>query len=497
MSLPRVAIVGRPNVGKSSLFNWLARRMIAVVDTLAGTTRDRMFYLLHERDRFFEIIDTGGIGIVDSDDLSDQIEAQIQMGIDEASVIAFVVDAKQGVMPLDRHVAEILRQVDKPKFLIINKADSEHIDVETAEFFKLGFNDVILTSTMTGRNRDALIDRMVNYLPPPAADEDETGETMSKEAELKLAIVGRRNVGKSTFLNALANEERVIVSEVAGTTRDCIDVRFEVDGKTLIAIDTPGVRKKKSLANDVEFYGLVRAQRSIRRADVVLMFFNASDTISRVDKKLVEEILANYKPCIFVVNKWDLAEDAGMTMEKWGEYLMHQFASVRHAPIAFITAKDKRNIRKLVNLAQSIFKQMHMRVSTGPLNRIVQEAIRNNPLPIRQNRVPRIYFATQVAIQPPTIVLKVNDPVLFDVGWRRYLLGVLQQQLPFSEVPIKLYLRAKDDTTFRGSRPDADPDGEVELTREDVLEMDGYDASYAEPTEGAVKVTDSSELPEG
>lgn len=497
MSLPRVAIVGRPNVGKSSLFNWLARRMIAVVDTLAGTTRDRMFYLLHEHDRFFEIIDTGGIGIVDSDDLSDQIEAQIQMGIDEASVIAFVVDAKQGVMPLDRHVAEILRQVDKPKFLIINKADSEHIDVETAEFFKLGFNDVILTSTMTGRNRDALIDKMVNYLPPPAADEDETGEIMSLEAELKLAIVGRRNVGKSTFLNALANEERVIVSEVAGTTRDCIDVRFEVDGKTLIAIDTPGVRKKKSLANDVEFYGLVRAQRSIRRADVVLMFFNATDTISRVDKKLVEEILANYKPCIFVVNKWDLAEESGMTMEKWGEYLMHQFASVRHAPIAFITAKDKRNIRKLVNLAQSIFKQMHMRVSTGPLNRIVQEAIRNNPLPLRQNRVPRIYFATQVAIQPPTIVLKVNDPVLFDVGWRRYLLGVLQQQLPFSEVPIKLYLRAKDDTTFRGARPDSATDGEMEVSHEDALEVDGYDARYAESTEGVVEVTDVTELPEG
>lgn len=494
MSLPRVAIVGRPNVGKSSLFNWLARRMIAVVDTLAGTTRDRMFYLLHERERFFEIIDTGGIGIVDSDDLSDQIEAQIDMGINEASVIAFVVDAKNGITPLDLHVAEILRHVDKPKFLVVNKADSENIDIETAEFFKLGFSDVILTSTTTGRNREALIDKMVSYLPPAAEDEDETGETMSKDAELKLAIVGRRNVGKSTFLNALANEERVIVSEVAGTTRDCIDVRFDVDGKTLIAIDTPGVRKKKSLANDVEFYGLVRAQRSIRRADVIFMFFNALDTISRVDKKLVEEILANYKPCIFVVNKWDAAEEAGMTMEKWAQYLMHEFASVRHAPIAFITAKDKKNIRKLVNLAQNIFKQMHMRVSTGPLNRIIQEAIRNNPPPIRQNRAPRIYFATQVAIQPPTIVLKVNDPVLFDVGWRRYLLGVLQQELPFSEVPIKLYLRAKDDTTFRSGRPDAGTEGEQPM--DDELESEGYDALYAEPAVIA-DGGDPNELPEG
>lgn len=490
MSLPRVAIVGRPNVGKSSLFNWLARRMIAVVDTLAGTTRDRMFYLLHERDRFFEIIDTGGIGIVDSDDLSEQIEAQIRMGINEAAVIAFVVDAHAGITPLDRHVAELLRQIDKPKFLIINKSDSDRSDLEIAEFFGLGIGDVVMTSTKTGRGREELLDKMAEHLPEPDPDEDITGEHMEKDAELKLAIVGRRNVGKSTFLNALANEERVIVSEVAGTTRDCIDVRFEVDGKTLIAIDTPGVRKKKSLANDVEFYGLVRAQRSIRRADVVLMFFNATDTISRVDKKLVEEILANYKPCIFVVNKWDLAEEAGMTMEKWGEYLIHEFGSVKHAPIAFVTAKEKRNIRKLVNLAQNIFKQMHMRVSTGPLNRIVQEAIRRNSPPIRQNKVPRVYFATQVATQPPTIVLKVNDPTLFDVGWRRYLLSVLQQELPFSEVPIKLYLRAKDDPGFRGMGRTAESPELVELEGDDAFE-EGYVESYSGAVEG-----DETDLPE-
>lgn len=488
MSLPRVAIVGRPNVGKSSLFNWLAGRMIAVVDTLAGTTRDRMFYLLHEQDRFFEIIDTGGIGIVDSDDLSEQIETQIRMGIDEAAAIAFVVDCQQGVTALDREVAELLRHVDKPKFLVINKCDSEKAELETAEFFSLGFDDVVMTSTQTGRNRQLLLEKMVDYLPPPDADEDITGEEMSKDAELKLAIVGRRNVGKSTFLNALAEEERVIVSEVAGTTRDCIDVRFEVDSKRLIAIDTPGVRKKKSLANDVEFYGLVRAQRSIRRADVVLMFFNAMDTISRVDKKLVEEIIANYKPCIFVVNKWDVAEEAGMTMEKWGEYLIHEFASVRHAPIAFVTAKEKRNVRKLVNLAQNIFKQMHMRVSTGPLNRIVQEAIRRNSPPIRQNKVPRVYFATQVATHPPTIVLKVNDPSLFDVGWRRYLLGVLQQELPFNEVPIKLYLRAKDDTGFRNFKPSAA--GPDDFVDSELLDNDM--SEYAAAANGS-----DHELPEG
>jgi len=265
---------------------------------------------------------------------------------------------------------------------------------------------------------------------------------------MRLAIVGRRNVGKSTFINQLAETDRVIVSEIAGTTRDSIDIRFEVDGRTFVAIDTPGVRKKKSLANDIEFYGLVRAQRSIRRADVVLMFFDATKTISKVDKQLVDEVSKHHKPCIFVVNKWDLALEEQMTIDKWGEYLVKTFASMRHVPIAVLTAKDGRNVRQLINLSQSVFKQSRTRMSTGKLNRALKIAIQKNVPPHRKNKRPKIYYATQVAVAPPTIVVKCNEPKLFDESWKRYLLGFLREVSPFQEVPIRMIMR---------SRTEADP----------------------------------------
>ncbi len=448
MSVPKVAIVGRPNVGKSSLLNWLAGKMISVVDPTAGVTRDRVTYLMHEEERYFELVDTGGMGIVDSDDLTDEIEEQIRVAIEEADLIVFVVDGQSGVVPLDIEVADRLRKIDKPKLLVVNKCDSPKTDAEVHEFRKLADAPLVIVSVKAKRNRDELLSAILRHLPPPAEVEQLEGETLSAEPELKLAIVGRRNTGKSTFINALAEAERVIVSEVPGTTRDSVDVRFDVDGKALIAIDTPGVRKKKSLASDIEFYGLVRARRSIRRADVVFMFFDSQETVSKVDKQLVEEISQNYKPCVFVVNKWDLADE--MTTEAWNKYLLDSFPSMRHVPIAFITAKENRNVRQLVNLAQSIFKQARTRVGTGEVNRVVRAAIVASPPPLRRNRRAKVFFATQVATEPPTIVLKCNDPILFDEAWKRYLLGVLREELPFKEVPIQLYFRTRrhaDDAT--------------------------------------------------
>ncbi|MGE0374160.1 MAG: ribosome biogenesis GTPase Der [Planctomycetaceae bacterium] len=471
MSVPAVVIVGRPNVGKSSLLNWLAGRFVCVVDPTAGVTRDRVTYLMHEQGRYFELVDTGGMGIEDVDNLTQDVERQIDVAIEQADMVLFVVDGKSGVAPLDRHVADRLRGLAIPKLLVVNKCDSTRLDDEIAEYYALigsgsglgetrgqdreqespastrpqsSSPEVVLTSVKAKRNRAELLQAILDHLPPAQEGEAAEGESLSAEPELKLAIVGRRNVGKSTFINALAQADRMIVSDVAGTTRDSVDIRFELDGKSFVAIDTPGVRKRKSLANDIEYYGLVRAKRSIRRADVVLMFFDAQSTISRVDKQLVDEIESHCKACIFVVNKWDQGKDAKMTMQKWSDYLIRNFPGMRHAPIAFITAKSGRNVKKLVNLAQSIYKQAQLRVSTGELNRIVRAAVQANAPRHKKNRRPKIYYATQVSTQPPTIVLKCNDPKLIDGHWKRFLLGVLREELPFHEVPIRVYFRGKD-----------------------------------------------------
>lgn len=475
MSVPKVVIVGRPNVGKSSLLNWLARKRISVVEPTAGVTRDRVTYLMHEGERYFELVDTGGIGVVDSDDLSADIERQIQTGIDEAELIVFVVDGAAGLVRLDRDVAERLRKLGKPVLLVVNKCDSPKLDHDASEFYQLLDASLVCTSVKGERNRDKLLAAILRLLPRAERSEPHEGQQLAGDPELKLAIVGRRNVGKSTFINALAQTERMIVSEIAGTTRDSVDVRFELDGKSFVAIDTPGVRKKKSLANDIEFYGLTRALRSVRRADVVLMFFDATETISMVDKQLVGEIAENHKPCIFVVNKWDEGQSADMTTEKWSNYLIETFGMMRFVPVAFITAKDEVNVKKLINLAQTIAKQARTRVPTARVNEVVQAAIARNQPPMRSNRTPRIYFATQVATEPPTIVLKCNDPKLIDKGWQRYLQGVLHDELPFAEVPIKVYYRSR--LSSAGGDENESEGTEIVLTGDQPIEIDPADIS--------------------
>jgi GTP-binding protein len=471
MSVPKVVIVGRPNVGKSSILNWLARKRISVVEPTAGVTRDRVTYLMHEGDRYFELVDTGGIGIVDADDLSEDIERQIDTGIDEATLILFVVDVSAGLVALDRQVADRLRKIDKPIVLVVNKCDSPKRDLEVAEFHRLTDAPLVCTSVLGERNRDRLLAAVLKSLPEAEPVEEAEGEKIAADPELKLAIVGRRNVGKSTFINALAQTDRMIVSEIAGTTRDSVDVRFEFDGKAFVAIDTPGVRKKKSLANDIEFYSMTRALRSIRRADVVLMFFDASQTVSMVDKQLVGEIADQYKPCIFVINKWDLGQAAGMTTEKWSKYLLDSFGSMRFVPVAFITAKEEVNVKKLVNLAQAIAKQARTRVPTARLNDVLEKIIERNHPPMRSNRRAKIFFGTQIATSPPTIVVKCNDPRLIDKGWQRYLLGALHEELPFEEVPIKVYYRSR--ASAESNEPPVPDTTEVVLSGDEPLDLTG------------------------
>ncbi len=453
VSVPVVAIVGRPNVGKSSLFNWLAGRRIAIVDPTAGVTRDRVSTLISVAGRFVELTDTGGIGIEDADNLTAEVERQIQTAIDQAHVVLFVVDGRSGLVPLDEEVARRLRYVDKPVICVANKCDVPDIDANAAEFYKLGRGKLVCVSAQQNRGKDDLLRLIEERLP--AAEELEK----PAEASLKLAIVGRRNTGKSTFINCLAEAERVIVSEVPGTTRDSVDVRFERDGKTFVAIDTAGVRKKKSLASDIEFYSMARAERSIRRADVVLLFLDPQERISKVDKQLAEYVLDQSKPAIFVVNKWDLMLPT--PTEKMARYIKHTFPNLDHVPIAFITAKSGKNVQAVLNLAQSLHKQASARVSTGDLNRVVKQALESNPPPLRQNRRAKVYYATQVATNPPTIVLFTNGPELFDNTYQRYLLNTFRDQLPFREVAIKLYLRQRK----RDEGPAVD-DGEEPAGRE-------------------------------
>jgi GTP-binding protein len=455
MSVPQVVIVGRPNVGKSSVLNWLAGVRIAIVDNQAGVTRDRVTHLMCHDDRFFELVDTGGMGIADMDNLTRHIEDQINLAIDSASVILFVVDTRDGMLPLDQEVARRLRLVNVPIILLANKADDERMDSQANEFYRLGTGKPLRISTLQNRNRSVLLNMIVSKLPPPLEDEAAEGSAV---ADMKVAIVGRRNVGKSTFINTLVNAPRMIVSEVPGTTRDSVDVRFELDGKPFIAIDTPGIRRAKSRQNDIDFYGTHRAQRSIRRADVVFMFFDATERISKVDKQLCDYIAQQYKPVVFVVNKWDQLVNS-MPTAKWVRYLHDAFGTMRYAPIAFITGQTGKNVKALINHGQMLFAESRARVSTGQLNRMVRDAVRQNPPPPTRNREPKIYYATQVGIQPPTIVLFVNDPALVSKPYQRYLLGKFRDDLEFDEVPIKLYLRRKHPADLRDDVNRDDKDG--------------------------------------
>jgi len=444
MSIPQVAIIGRPNVGKSSLFNWLAGKRLAIVDDVAGITRDRMTRVIEEEDHLFEIIDTGGIGINDVDDLSDEIETQIAVALDLADVVLFMVDVRSGLAPLDVEVADRLRGVGCPVICVANKADADSLDSQADEFYRLGFDNMQRVSTIENRHKQKLLDRIVAALPSKTDDSEEGLE----DPTMKVAIVGRRNVGKSTFVNQLAKTDRMIVSEVAGTTRDSVDVRFELDGKAFIAIDTPGLRRRASIKSDVDFYGSHRAKRSIRHADIVLLFFDAAEEISKVDKQLCQYIIEEYKPCFLVVNKWDLIRDKA-DMSQWADYLRDTFPMIWNVPIAFITGETGKNVKKLMNHAQQLFKQSRHRIGTGELNRLVRKAIDRNPPPLFKHRRAKVYYVTQVSIQPPTIVMVVNNPKAFGRTYRRYLLGFLRDQLSYGEIPIRLFFKKRGSTDER------------------------------------------------
>lgn len=438
-----MAIVGRPNVGKSSLFNWLVGRRISIVEPTAGVTRDRVSRIVESGDKTFELVDSGGMGVTDRDGLTADIERQIRIGMDEAEFILFVVDAHTGIVPLDELVVEKLRHSRKQVLCVANKCDTDRFEMQaTSEFHRFGF-PIVFVSAINNRNKDGLMQEMLSRLPE-TVEPGTVGNPV-----MKLAIVGKRNAGKSTFINWIAKTERVIVSEVPGTTRDSIDVRFEHNDKAFIAIDTAGVRKKKSLADSIEFYSFARAQESIRRADVVLLMLDPTSEIGKVDQQLAGYVADHYKPCIFVVNKWDLMFP--LATEKMAVFLDSVFPTMTYAPKAFITAKTGKNVQAVVDLAQSLFHQTNDRVSTAEINRVLEAALLQHAPPAKKNRSGKVYFASQVHVSPPTIVLFCNDPKLFAPSYRRFLTNYFRDCLPFSEVPIRLDIRRRD--SHGGPRP--------------------------------------------
>jgi GTP-binding protein len=435
MALPIVAIIGRPNVGKSSLLNALAGRRISIVEPTAGVTRDRISAIIERNERYFELVDTGGYGIVDSDKLSNHIERQILQAIESADVVVFMVDIRDSLVPLDEKIAALLRKEKMDVILTANKADTARLFPSAAEFNKLGLGEPICISALNNLNKSILLDEIVakiSHLP------DERPE----KAEMKIAVVGKRNAGKSTLINVIVGGDRVIVSEIPGTTRDAVDVRFRKNGKTFIAIDTAGIRKKRKIADDIGFYSYARATRSIRRADVVLFLIDASVPVSQVDKKLANFITEQYKCCVLVINKWDLAKDTAVTGD-YEDYLTKLLPGLKYAPIAFTTATEGKNVKNVLNLAAEIFKQATMLIPTGKLNKAFETIKAESVGAVRRGKSgwPKIYYATQIAARPVTILMFVNRPELFEENYRRYIINRLRELLPIAEVPIRLLLR--------------------------------------------------------
>jgi GTP-binding protein len=472
--LPVVAIVGRPNVGKSSLLNALVGRRISIVQDMPGVTRDRVSTHLQIGERYVELVDTGGYGFVDPDELTEHIKHQIEIAMSRADLVLFVVDVETGLTSADQEVAGLLRRKGIKTVLVANKADGERADVVLGDFARLGLGTPIGVSALRERNIDQVINAISREVDLSNAP------TEMPPPEMLVAIVGKRNAGKSTLVNAIAglyegDPNRVIVSEVPGTTRDSVDVRFEKDGKPLTVIDTAGVRKKRHMVtNDIEFYSFHRAERSIRRADVVLMLIDATIPVSEPDKKLANYITEQFKPVIFVINKWDLARELLAErrkdgaevrdedlMEEYREYLDEELRHLDYAPMAFITAKEGRNVQMVIDLAQHLYKQANERVSTAKLNAAVRQILEERQPSTPSGRRARIYYATQIEVAPPTIVLKVNNPHYFNDAYTRFIVNRMRDLLPYPEVPIKLVVRAREHAGVKGTSLEDLPQGEV------------------------------------
>ncbi|MFT7670226.1 MAG: GTP-binding protein [Planctomycetota bacterium] len=441
-TLPRVAIVGRPNVGKSTLLNRMCGSRISIVEPTAGVTRDRIAVPARlfngAIENWVEVIDTGGIGIVDRDDLGPHVEEQVRGAIAMADLVLFVVDVRDGVTPLDKEVARRLRLIKLPVLLVVNKVEGQKLVWDSDEFLSLGVGEAAFSiSAQNGEGLTELYEKIVELVPGT-----EFTERPVPDPVMKLAVVGRRNAGKSTLINRLAQEERMIVSEIPGTTRDAVDVLFERDGRRFVAIDTAGVRKKSKLADAIEFYSDARSHKGVRRADVVVLLFDVTEKFSSIEKRLARYVIDHHKPVILAANKWDLAE--GFEPSDFAHYIADQLPGLAWAPVAYLSAKNGRGVEPLFKLAEELFESSSKRVPTGELNQVLKRALDSRSPSSRGHRA-SIKYATQAEISPPTFVLFVNDKRLFGKAYMRYLENRLREGLGFNEVPVRIILRSTHD----------------------------------------------------
>jgi GTP-binding protein len=436
MAKPVVAIVGRPNVGKSTLFNHLIGKRKAIVEDVPGVTRDRLYDNTDWAGREFIIIDTGGIRFEEGDIFAREVKLQAELAIEESDVIIFVLDARQGLSSEDEQVADILRRSGKPIVLAANKVENFDRQLDYYEFYKLGLGDPIPVSAMHGLNTNDLLDRVIAEFAPPKEYEEE-------DNAIKIAIIGRPNVGKSSLVNAFLGEQRVIVSDIPGTTRDAIDTPFRYNNTDYILIDTAGIRKKSRIKEATEKYSVIRALKSIERADVVLIMLDATAGVSEQDQRIAGYAHEAGKASIIVVNKWDLVEKDGYTMNKFDKDIREDLKFLAYAPIMYVSALTKRRIFKVLELVDFVVEQHNRRINTAELNWVVNEAMMLNPLPGGGGKKIKIYYATQVRTAPPTFVFFANQPDMVHFSYLRYLENALRQNFGFEGSPIRILIRQK------------------------------------------------------
>jgi GTP-binding protein len=446
-ALPIVAIVGRPNVGKSSLFNRLVGKPVAIVDPTPGVTRDRILHDV-ERDGWrFALIDTGGIGIVDEAKLAADVYGQVQRAIGAADRIIFLTDGRDGVTPLDQEIARQLRPLAARVVLAVNKLDHEGIDNEAFQFLKLGLGEPVAMSAAQGRGIGELLDIVCKDLPHAKVSEE---GPLPPPDRIFICLAGRRNVGKSSLTNALCGEQRMIVADLPGTTRDAVDVPIDrAEGKFTL-IDTAGLRKKNQIAQDLEFYAACRTEWAVKRADVVLLVLDAGDEVGTVDKKLAHFCEVEGKPTVILVNKWDIAEKGGATREEYVEWLRDRLPGLKFAPVIFTCALTGAHVEDSLRLARELFAECQERVTTSELNRLLDAATqRRRPKRVGPSHT-RIYYGTQIESVPPTFLFFVNRTDWMEPGYARYLENFLRERVPFKRVPIRIMFKARESQFHEG-----------------------------------------------